>query len=141
MNEFGDGSLLVLRLPAALAAGTVVLLSGLMARELGGGRFAQVLAALTTGLSTYVLISGHLLVTSTVDLLVWVTITWLVLRILAGGDPRQWLLVGLVAGLGLLNKQLPVVLLAGLVVGLLLTRPHAGTCAARGCGGVGCSPR
>ena len=72
-------------------------------------------------LSTYVLLSGHLLVTSTIDLLVWVTVTWLVLRILRGGDERHWLAVGAVTGLGFLNKQLPIVLLVGLLVGVLLT--------------------
>ena len=82
MNGLGHGSLVVFRLPATLAAAGVTLLTALMARELGGGRFAQVLAAVTVAMSTYVLLSGHLLVTSTVDLLVWVTVTWLVVRIL-----------------------------------------------------------
>jgi len=121
MNGIGHGSLIVFRLPAALAAAAVTLLTALMARDLGGGRFAQALAAVTMALSTYVLLSGHLLVTSTIDLLVWVTVTWLVLRILRGGDPRLWLAVGVTTGLGFLNKELPIVLLLGLLVGVLLT--------------------
>ena len=121
MNGIGHGALVVFRLPATLAAAAVTLLTALMARDLGGGRFAQVLAAVTMALSTYVLLSGHLLVTSTVDLLVWVTVTWLVLRILRGGDERLWLAVGAASGLGFLNKQLPIVLLLGLLVGVLLT--------------------
>ena len=123
MNGLGHGSLVVFRLPATLAAAGVTLLAGLMARELGGGRFAQALSALTVAMSTYVLLSGHLLVTSTVDLLVWVTITWLVVRILRTGNEKLWLPAGVLAGLGLLNKQLPIVLLAGLLVGILLTPP------------------
>src|SRR3954452_24833686 len=77
MNRVGDGSLFVFRLPATLSAAAVTLISGLLARELGGGRFAQVLAAVTSGTSIYVLLSGHLLVTSTIDLLIWVTLSWL----------------------------------------------------------------
>jgi hypothetical protein len=39
-----------------------------------------------------------------------------------GGGDRQWLLVGLVAGIGLENKQLVLLLLGALVVGCLLDR-------------------
>lgn len=123
MDDVGGGSLVVFRLPATLAAMAVTLLTGLLARELGGGLFAQTLAAFTVAVSTYVLLSGHLLVTSTVDLLVWVSVIWLVVRILNGADPRLWLVGGLISGLGFWNKQLPVVLLFGLFVGALLTPP------------------
>lgn len=121
MNGVGHGSLTVFRLPAVAASAGVTLLSGLMARELGGGRFSQVLAAGTAATATYVLLSGHLLVTSTIDLLVWVVLTWLVLRILRTGDDWLWLVAGVVTGLGLINKQLPVVLVLGVLVGVLLT--------------------
>jgi 4-amino-4-deoxy-L-arabinose transferase-like glycosyltransferase len=121
MNGIGRGSLYVFRLPATAAAAGVTLLTGLMAREFGGGRFAQVLAAVTAAGSTYVLLSGHLLITSTIDLIVWVLLTWLVIRILRTGDQRLWLVAGVVAGLGLLNKDLPIVLLVGFLVGFLVT--------------------
>jgi len=121
MNGVGHGSLTVFRLPATLTAVAVTVMAALCARELGGRAFAQVLAALTVGSSTYVLLSGHLLVTSTIDLLAWVAVLWLVVRILRTRDRRLWPLVGLAAGVGLLNKQLPIVLLGGLVVGILLT--------------------
>jgi 4-amino-4-deoxy-L-arabinose transferase-like glycosyltransferase len=122
-EHLGGGNLVVFRLPATLVAVVVTVLGALIARELGGRRFAQGLAAFATGTATYVLLSGHLLVTSTVDLLVWVVVTWLVVRILRTGDARLWLAVGVVTGLGLWNKQLPVVLVAGLLVGMALTRP------------------
>jgi 4-amino-4-deoxy-L-arabinose transferase-like glycosyltransferase len=121
MDDIGRGSLTVFRLPALLAATGVSLLTGLTARELGGGPFAQGLATLTAAAGTFVLVSGHLLATSTIDLAVWVCITWLVTRILRTGDERLWLAVGAVAGLGMLNKQLVVVLLLGLAVGVLMT--------------------
>ena len=117
---FGN-SLVGLRLFPALASGAVVLLGGLLARELGGGRFAQGLAALCMAVSTFVLIAGHMLGTTAFDQLTWALCAYLVVRLLRTGDGRLWLLVGLVAGLGLLNKHLVLFLGLGLVVGLLLT--------------------
>ena len=124
MNDVAPGSPTVLRLPAiACLLGTAVL-AALLALELGGGRFAQGLTALAVATGVTALLAGHLLSTATVDLLVWVAVVYLVVRILAapsGVRDRLWLLVGLVAGIGLLNKALPGVLLLGLLVGALLT--------------------
>ena len=50
------------------------------------------------------------------------TLVYLVTRLLGGGDDRQWLFVGLVAGIGLENKQLVLLLLGALVVACLLDR-------------------
>lgn len=120
---FGD-SLLVLRLAPALAAVAIVILTGLITREMGGGRFAQGFAALCAAVSTMVLAIGHLLATSTFDLLAWVLIAWLVARILRGGDPRQWMLVGVVVGIGLLNKHLVAFLVVGVLIALATVGPR-----------------
>ena len=56
-----------------------------------------------------------------IDLVVWVLVLWLVARVVITDDPRLWLPVGLVAGLGLLNKINVLLLDLGLVVGLLAT--------------------
>nr|WP_284288870.1 glycosyltransferase family 39 protein [Angustibacter aerolatus] len=58
--------------------------------------------------------------TTTLDVLAWATVVWLVLRALRLGWRRGWLLVGAVAGVGLQNKSLLVLLLAALTVGLLV---------------------
>jgi 4-amino-4-deoxy-L-arabinose transferase-like glycosyltransferase len=62
-------SLTGLRLWAALAAGATVVISGLTARELGGGRRAQLLAAVGTGTMPALLASGHLAGTTAIDVL------------------------------------------------------------------------
>ncbi len=110
-----------IRLLPALAAALVVVLTGLMARELGGSGRAQVLASMTAAVSG-VLAEGHLDHTTTYDLLAWAVILWLVIRLLAGADRRLWLAVGLAAGVALENKDTPIFLAAGLAVGLVLAR-------------------
>ncbi|OLT19485.1 hypothetical protein BJF78_10625 [Pseudonocardia sp. CNS-139] len=118
------GSLVGLRLAPAIAAGLVVVVAGLMARELGGGRDAQLLAAAATGVSSVLLVTGHMLSTTTFDLLAWAAVTWLLLRALRDGG-RWWLWAGLAAGIGLQNKTLVAVLLAAVGVGLLALGPRA----------------
>jgi hypothetical protein len=124
MDVLLPGSVTGLRLPSVLASALVVLVTGLIARELGGGRGAQLLAAASMGVSAVLLAVGHLLSTTTVDLLAWTALTWLLVRALRDGGP-VWLATGAVAGLALQNKTLPLVLLAGVLVGVLVAGPRA----------------
>jgi hypothetical protein len=125
MSELAPDSLAVLRLPAALAAGLIVLLTGLLARELGGGPRAQVIAAACAAVSSIVLFTGHLLETSTFDLLVWTAVSWIVVRALRTGEERLWLVAGVTLGVGLLNKPLPAFLAAGLLAGVVIAGPRS----------------
>ena len=109
------------RILPALEMGLVVILVALIARDLGGSRRAQVLAAITAALSGY-LGAGHLDTTTEPDLLAWAIILWLLVKLLAGGDRRLWLAVGVAAGIGLENKDTLLFLGAGLAVGLVLAR-------------------
>src|SRR5664280_3667630 len=90
-------------------------------RDLGGSRRAQVLAAITATLSGY-LGAGHLDTTTEPDLLAWAIVLWLLVKLLAGGDRRLWLMVGVVTGIGLENKDTLLFLGAGLAVGLVFAR-------------------
>jgi hypothetical protein len=110
-----------IRLLPALEMALVVILVALITRELGGSRRAQVLAAITAALSGY-LGAGHLNTTTEPDLLAWAIILLLLVKLLSGGDRRLWLAVGLVAGIGLENKDTLLFLGAGLAVGLVLAR-------------------
>jgi 4-amino-4-deoxy-L-arabinose transferase-like glycosyltransferase len=124
MDALDPGSLTVLRLPSALMAGATVFVTGLTAFELGARRRAQVIAASCAAVASIVLVVGHLLSTTTFDLLAWSLVTWLVARVIRTGDERLWLVAGLVAGLGLLNKPLIAFLLVGLGVGLATAGPR-----------------
>ncbi len=124
MDTLSPGSLTILRVPSALMTGSTVLITGLTARELGGGRRAQLVAAACIAVASVVLVTGHLLSTSTFDLLAWSLVNWLVARILRTGNQRLWPAAGLVAGIALLNKPLIAFLIVGLGVGLLVAGPR-----------------
>jgi len=111
----------VLRLLPALSIGAIVAFAAAFARRFGGGYFAQVLAALAVAMAAIFLTIGHLLSTTTLDVLIWVVLVYLVVRITHTDDHRWWLLVGAVAGLGLLNKWTVLYVIGGLGVGLALT--------------------
>ena len=117
---FGD-HLWPLRIVAALLHVGIVVVVALIARELGGGRAAQTLAALAAAGCPYFFGAGSLLATATVDVLVWSVVTLLVARIIVRADERAWLWVGVAFGIGLQNKWMPVFLAAYLALGLVLT--------------------
>lgn len=117
---FGD-SLLAIRLLPSLAGGLLVWMTAVLARELGGDRFAQGLAALIAATVPQFLGLTGFYSMNAIDLLVWVVTAWWVARIAATGDDRLWLPFGVVAGLGLLNKISVLFLGTGLVVGLVAT--------------------
>jgi hypothetical protein len=114
-------SLVGLRLFSVLAQVLVILASGLMARDLGGGRLAQVFTAIAVALSPLPMFEATEFQYSSFDLLWWVLIAWCVIRLLRDDEPRWWLAIGILAGLGLQTKYSMAFELAGMLVGVLLT--------------------
>jgi hypothetical protein len=125
MTALAPGSIVLLRLPSAIASGLLVLLTGLLTRELGGRRTAQVLAGAVIAVAPLVLGSGHLLSTTTFDLPAWALLCLILLRILRTGERRLWPLAGLVAGVGLMDNDLVASLIAAVVVGIAVAGPRA----------------
>ena len=117
----GD-SLFALHLVPALAGAAVVVIAGLMARQLGGGKWAQAAAALAVAVAPTFLGINSLLTMDTFDELFWVLALYIVIVILKHDRPRLWLLFGFIVGLGLLTKVTILYLVAALLIGLLLTR-------------------
>jgi 4-amino-4-deoxy-L-arabinose transferase-like glycosyltransferase len=124
MSDLAPASLVVLRLPAAFASAALVVLTGLLARELGGDRGAQLLAAASISVGALVLGAGHLLSTTTFDLPLWALLCWLMALILRTGNDRLWLVAGLVTGVGLADSDLIAFLVAAVVAGLLISGPR-----------------
>jgi hypothetical protein len=115
-------SVFSIRLLPALAGLLTVWLTGLMAREFGGGRFAQGLAALCSACAGIYLILDHLFTMNAFEPLFWMGCAYVVIRIVKTGNQRLWLWFGVFAGVGLENKYSIAVFGTGVVVGLLLTR-------------------
>ncbi|MGX7825917.1 glycosyltransferase family 39 protein [Actinokineospora sp. 24-640] len=120
---FGD-TLVGLRAVATLLACVAVVCVVLVARELGADRRAQAVAAACAAASGFVLATGHMLVTASADLVAWLVISWLVLRLLRTGEPRWHLAIGAAFGVGMTNKWLVALLVAGLLAAVLLVGPR-----------------
>jgi len=116
----GD-SLFALRFLPALASGATVLVGGAIARELGGQRFAQALAALATLCAPIYLTFGNLLTMNAFEPFLWGLCALIAIRTVRRGTPRLWMLFGLVAGIGLQNKHSMLFFGSGIFLGLLLT--------------------
>jgi dolichyl-phosphate-mannose-protein mannosyltransferase len=119
-HAFGD-SLFAFRLLPALAGAAVVFLTGWIARELGGGLFAQFLAALAMLFAPAYLAFDSFLSMNAFEPLFWALCAWIAIRVVKGGSPRLWLLFGAIAGLGLENKHTMLVFGFALVAGLLIS--------------------
>ncbi len=105
-DTVAPGSVMVLRIPATLATVVVIVLAALTAREFGGGRRAQLIAAGTVAVSPIFLGGGHLLATSTLDPVLWAAVTFLVVRWLRTGSDRLLLVAGIVTAVDLQVKFL-----------------------------------
>ncbi len=110
-----------LRVWPALAAWATVVLGGLTARELGGGRRAQLLAALGTATMPALWGSAHVANTTAYAVLALAALALIVARIGRTGDPRWWLAAGLILGLGLADNHQPGFFALALVIGALLS--------------------
>ena len=91
-----------------------------MARELGGGRLAQITAALAVALAPLPLFEGTEFQYTTFDYLWWVLIAYFVIRLLKTENPRWWLAIGAAVGMGLQTKYTILFFIAGILGGILL---------------------
>lgn len=117
------GSLGALRILPALAGAALIAITMLFCRELGGGRYAQLLAGLCILLAPAFLVQDSLLTMNAFEPLYWMGALFVVARILRTGDSRLWLWFGVLAGLGLENKHSTLSFGFAVVMALLLT-PH-----------------
>ncbi|GAB2969912.1 glycosyltransferase family 39 protein [Amycolatopsis acidiphila] len=130
LDRLFPGSLLALRLPVTLAAVGGIVLTALIARELGGRRGAQAMAAAFYAMSGTITIS-HWLATYSLDPVLWTLVAWLLVRWVRRRDsdrPLFW--AGVVTAVSLEVKFLipafwVLVLLSALLLGPreLLRRP------------------
>jgi 4-amino-4-deoxy-L-arabinose transferase-like glycosyltransferase len=117
---FGS-ALFAIRIPAWLCGCATILLSGLLARELGGGRAAQGIAALGA-LATPVYFSmGNYYSMNPIEQALWAGAFVLLARLGNGGSGRLWVWLGVLLGVAMLNKVSTAWLAAGIAAGVVLT--------------------
>ncbi len=119
-NLFGE-SLLGLRLLPAVAGAATVWLTGKLTREMGGGAFAQGVAALAVIAAPVYLLLHHYLTMNAFEPLIWLGGAWCVVRAINQGDPRCWLWFGVLVGLGMENKYTTAFFAIAVFVALFLT--------------------
>jgi hypothetical protein len=115
------GSLPSLRVLSMLAGAGMVALTVLIARQLGGGVFAQALAGLGIIIAPVHLMIDSILSMNAFEPLFWMGCIYVLIRIIRGGDPRLWLAFGVLAGLGLENKHSTLFFGAAVAVAILAT--------------------
>jgi hypothetical protein len=118
------GSLAALRIIPALAGTALVALTILIARELGGGRFAQFLAALGVLLAPGFLVMDNLMTMNAFEPLFWMGCVLVVARILRTGNSRLWIWFGVLSGIGIENKHSTLIFGFALTIAVLLVRPR-----------------
>ncbi len=119
-SVFG-ASLLGFRLFAILAQFAATVITGRMARDLGGHRLAQGAAALAIAVTPISIHYGTELIYSSFDYLWWILTAWFIIRLIRSQNPRWWIAIGAVLGLGLMTKYTIGIFVAGIVAALVFT--------------------
>jgi Dolichyl-phosphate-mannose-protein mannosyltransferase len=121
---FGD-SLRALRFFPALSAGAKILLTGWIVQELGGKRYAQILAATAMLLCPIYLTMDNFMSMNAFEPVFWMLCVAISLRVVRTGNNRLWLWFGLVAGIGILNKHSMLIFGLAFFLSLLVSRRRA----------------
>jgi 4-amino-4-deoxy-L-arabinose transferase-like glycosyltransferase len=124
MDTLFPDSVTALRMPATLAVALSIVVVSLIARELGGGRRAQVLAAAGYAVSWGVLWTAFTLSTAVIDSFNWTLLTWLLVRWVRTRQDRLLLMAGLVTAVSMQVKDLVAVFWIILIVAVLAVGPR-----------------
>ncbi|MGE5425180.1 MAG: glycosyltransferase family 39 protein, partial [Syntrophothermus sp.] len=100
----------------ALAGGFTVFLCGSMARELGGGSRAQVMAAISMSCSLLFLRAFYLFEPVPFDIFFWTLMFYFLLKFLNTHQNKFLIYLGITLGFSLLNKYNPLFLLIAFLI-------------------------
>src|SRR5262249_15541058 len=114
-------SLIGFRFFAAVAVSAAMVIAGLIAKELGGGRREQVLTAMATCITPVALAQGAVFQYVSFDYLWGVLATFFLVRLCNSGDPRWWIGIGTALGLGMETRYTAGFWTLGIVAAVLLS--------------------
>ncbi|MGI9061714.1 MAG: glycosyltransferase family 39 protein [Ktedonobacteraceae bacterium] len=121
MRVIAGDSLVAIHIIPALAVALIIVITGLMARELGGGRVAQLIAGVAALFTLDFMAVGSIFSMDVLDQLWWALASLILVRLLRRDAPRLWLLVGLVIAIALLTKLTVLFFCLALALAVLVT--------------------
>jgi hypothetical protein len=110
-------SIKAIHFASALCGALSILFTCLIARELGGKKYAVFMAGLCVLFSGF-LAFGAIFTYDSLDFLFWVACIYIMVRIFKEDNPRLWIIAGLIIGLGLMNKL--TIIFLGLMIFVVL---------------------
>ena len=114
-------SLTGFRFFAALAQSIAIVVTGLIARELGGKRGAMFIAAAATAIAPISIGASALFQYVSFDYLWFVLLAYFIVRLIRSEDRRWWLAIGIIIGLAIETKYTAAFFVVGLLCGILAT--------------------
>ena len=118
---FGNTTFGLRFFPALIGALSIVVI-GKFVKDLGGRYYAIAIAALAFILSPAYLHTNTLFQPVAFNHFYWILSSYLMFKLISTGQTRYWLWIGLVFGLGFLNKYSIVFLFAAFGLSLLITK-------------------
>jgi hypothetical protein len=117
-SMFGDAMFVIRIVPAIISSATIFMI-GLFTMRLGGGKTAIIISTIAYMLAPIFLGMNTFYSMNSFDFFFWITSDYLFLRIIKNGNPKLWIVLGIVLGLGLLNKTSVFWLGAGIFAGTI----------------------
>jgi 4-amino-4-deoxy-L-arabinose transferase-like glycosyltransferase len=124
VSQAAGESLWLLRIGPALFHCGAVLGACAIARLLGGGRGAQILAGLGVGSAPLLLGITATLNTTALEPLTWTVLAYAAVRAVLRDEPRWWIVAGTIAGIALEDKYTLAFMVVALVAGLAIAGPR-----------------
>ena len=125
VRRLAGESLIVLRMAAAAAAAASIWVTGSIARRLGAGAYGELVAMTAAAVAPELLALSSFYSMNVIDVLLWTIAARVLIDAIEKPTDRRWAVLGLVVGLGLLNKISMAWIAGGFAVGLVLSPARA----------------
>lgn len=121
MNKLFGFSVFGIRFFPALMGAASIFIMGKFVSELGGGLSALIIACISYLLAPGFLLTGTLFTPNSLEELIWLIMMLLVFRMVKYEKPGLWIYIGILTGIGFLNKYSILFLVAGILISFVLT--------------------
>ena len=119
-SVFGN-SLIAIRLLPAIAESASVFFIGILTKEIGGRRFAQCLAAVTLAATPVIVTFGGFYSMNAFEPLLAIILLIFTVKMVKKNNTKNWIILGIIMGLGLMNKHTFAVFIAAEIFALIIS--------------------